>query len=237
MKKSIITALTIATIALVTPIESVAQQMEQPHIDVQAYSEREVIPNELYIAITINENDYKGKKSLQEMQDVMIDVLKKNGIDVSESLSIDFMGSKISYKLISKRINPKSNAKYTLKLSDAYMMQKVINDLEEKGISNIELTEAKYTKADELKIELGIEAMKKAQKEAQALAGAIEQEIGKAISISSWSSQSGQQLRMYKSQNAIAEEAADEATGNTFTSIPISKLTYRVNVNIRFELK
>ena len=70
-----------------------------------------------------------------------------------------------------------------------------------------------------------------------AFAGAIGQEIGKAISISSWSSHSSPQPRLYKSRAMVTEEGADNAMGGHAPAIPVSKLTYQVNVNVRFELK
>lgn len=213
-----------------------AQTIQQPYIDAQATVERQVTPDELYISITIKESDYKGKKTLQEMQDAMLGVLKQNRIDIPECLSINYMGSDVSYKIFSRKPIPQSQAKYRLKLYDASIMQDVIYDLEERGISNIELVETKYTKKDELITELGVEAMKKAQAQATSLAGAIGQQAGKAISISSWSSQSNPQPRYYKTRStAIVEESADNAAGME-PQVAIGKLTFSVNVNVRFEL-
>lgn len=222
-----------------TPAKCLAQEQQNAYIEMQAKSEREVTPDELYISITIKESDYKGKKTLQQMQDAMINVLKANNIDISESLTLDFMGSSVSYRTFSKRVNPRSEAKYILKLSDAGLMQQVIYGLEEKEISNIELEETKYTKAEQLKTELGVEAMRKAQEQARALAAAVGQDIGKAITISSWMSQSNPQPRMYKTRVMMAaginEDAAEE--DNSESTLQISKLTYTVNVSVKFELK
>ena len=137
-----------------------------PYIDMQAKVEREVAPNELYITIGIKESDYKGKKSLQQMQDILINVLKANNIDIAEDLSLSYMGSNVSYKVFSKRVVPRTQATYILKLQDAATMQKVIYELEEKEITNISLTRTKYTNEDALITELGVEALKKAQEQA-----------------------------------------------------------------------
>lgn len=232
-----ITMCFIVLAAVMLATQATAQIVEQPHVDAQATAVREVVPDRLFLSITIKESDYKGKKTLQEMQDAMIGVLKVNRIDVPEALSLDFMGSNVSYKVFSRRVVPKSQACYILELSDASIMQKVIYDLEEKGISNIELERTKYTQEDELKNELAVEAMKKAQLQAQTLAGAIGQSIGKAVSINSWSSSSNPQPRMYKSRAYTTEEVADNAAMGAAPEIPVSKLTYQVNVNVRFELK
>lgn len=222
---------------LTMPTKSTAQTATQPYIDINATVEREVTPNELYLQITISEKDYKGKKTLEEMLDAMIGVLKINRIDIPECLTLSYMGSEISYKTFSKNMIAKTEATYLLKLNDATTMQNVIASLEERQISDIELVRTKYTGEKELKAEMGVEAMQQAKAEAQILAGAIEQEIGKAINISYWMSSGESQPRLYKSQaRSMTEEAiADNSVMQPVISI--GKNTYRFTVNVRFELK
>ena len=112
---------------------------------------------------------------------------------------------------------------------------RVIASLEQREISNIELDRVKFTKEKELKSEMAVEAMQQAQAEARVLAGAIGQEIGKAISINSWMNSGQQQPRLYKNRAANLDAAvvvADEAP-----VFSIGKITYSFNVDVRFELK
>lgn len=229
----------LATMLLLTIVSTtgVAQNIIQPYVDISSNATREVTPDEIYLRITIKESDYKGKKSLEEMQDAMIGALKTNRIDIPECLSLNYMGSDVSYKLFSKSIKPKTEATYTLKLNDVGTMQRVIASLEERQISNIDLTKVKYTREKELKIELATEAMQQAQAEAKVFAGAIGQEIGKALSISSWMNDGEIQPRIYKSRaNLMVEESADGTALQT-PQFGISKITYNLNVSVRFELK
>lgn len=235
MKRLLMTAAFTAMLFMV-PTKSYAQQDVQPYIDISTVVEREVTPNELYLRITISEKEYKGKKTLEEMQEAMIGALKANRIDIPECLTINYMGSELSYKAFSKSIKPKSEATYTLKLYDAAIMQKVIASLEERQISNVELVDTKFTGEKELKAEMSVEAMQQAKMEAQTLAGAIGQEAGKAITISYWMNGGQPQPRMYKTRSnavydAVVEESAIEPV------ISIGKATYRLTVNVRFELK
>ena len=221
---------------LAIPAKSTAQTATQPYIDINATVEREVTPNELYLQITINEKDYKGKKTLEQMQATMISVLKANHIDIQESLTLSYMGSEISYKKFSKSITPKTEATYLLKLNNATTMQDIIVSLEEQQISDIELIRTKYTAEKELKAEMGVEAMQTAKAEAQMLAGAINQEVGKAITISYWMNSGQAQPRLYKSQaRNMAEDTLTESSVAE-PIINIGKITYRFTVNVRFEL-
>ena len=237
MKKILTTSIAAMMLVLAVPAESTAQTVTQPYIDINATVEREVTPNELYLLITINEKDYKGKKTLEEMQEAMIGALKANRIDIPECLTINYMGSEISYKTFSKSMKPKTQATYMLKLNDATIMQNVITSLEERQISDIELVRTKYTGEKELKAQMSVEAMQQAKAEAQTLAGAIGQEAGKAITISYWMNSGQTQPRLYKARaQGVAEDAVVENSAIE-PIISIGKNTYRFTVNVRFELK
>ena len=216
--------------------ESTAQDSSQSYIDISTTVEREATPDELYLQITIREKDYKGKKTLEQMQDALIGALKANHIDIIECLSLNYMGSEIGYKSFSKKIKSQTEATYMLRLNDASTMQSVIASLEECQISDIELIRTKYTAEKELKKEMGIEAMQQAKAEAQMLAAAIGQESGKAMTINYWMNSNQAQPRVYKTRMSnIAEESVADAGSEPIISI--GKNTYRFTVNVRFELK
>lgn len=238
MRKDIITAGIIATLLLfAAPTDSTAQTTTEAYIDINTTVEREVIPNELYLQITISEKDYKGKKSLEEMQEAMIGALKINRIDIPECLTLNYMGSEVGYKTFSKSIKSQTEATYMLRLNDVATMQSVIASLEERQISDIELVRTRFTGEKELKAEMGIEAMRLAKEEAQMLAGAIGQEAGKALTISYWMNSGQTQPRLYKARmaNAVEDAAVEHPVGEPMISI--GKNTYRFTVNVRFELK
>ena len=238
MRRNIfVTSIIAALILLIIPSDTTAQTNREAYIDINTTVEREVTPNELYLQITIREKDYKGKKTLEEMQEAMIGALKINRIDIPECLSLNYMGSEVSYKTFSKSIKPQTEATYTLKLNDVTTMQKVIATLEQRQISDIELVRTKYTGEKELKAQMSVEAMQQAKAEAQTLAEAIGQEAGKAITISYWMNSGQTQPRLYKARaQGIAEDAVVENSAIE-PIISIGKNTYRFTVNVRFELK
>ena len=99
------------------------------------------------------------------------------------------------------------------------------------------MVSTKYTGEKELKVEMGVEAMQTAKAEAQVLAGAIGQEVGKAISISYWMNSGQSQPRLYKSKAYDTVEAGIAENSVIEPVISIGKNTYRYTVNVRFELK
>ncbi len=237
MRKRTILATLVASLLIIAVPEGIAaQEKTQSYIDINSTITREVTPDEIYLSITIRESDYKGKITLEEMQEAMIGALKTNRIDIPECLTLNYMGSNIGYTSFLKKIKLKSEATYTLRLYDVTIMQKVIAALEERQISNISLSSVKYTKEQELKRELAVEAVQQAQTDARVVAGAIGQEIGKAMTINYWMNGGAVQPRIYKSR-ANAMDMAVEESMPTETTFGIGKITYTLNANVRFELK
>ena len=80
--------------------------------------------------------------------------------------------------------------------------------------------------------------MQQAQSEAATLAGAIGQEVGKAISINSWMNGGEAQPRIYKARaNYAVVDGAVMESAQPSTQFNIGKITYSFGVNVRFELK
>lgn len=236
-RRTFVAAIATLILATITSSASLAQSNVQPYIDTNTTIEREVTPNEIHLRITIDEKEYKGKKTFEEAQKAMLKVLQANNIDIDECLSINYMDSEVSYKAFSKNIKAKTNATYTLKLNNVNTMQAIISSLEEQQISNIVLAATKYTHENILKAQMGVEAMQQAKAEAEMLAGAIGQQIGKAISINYYTNNVEYQPRMYKARNYDTANIVVEESAAAEPSIGIGKLKYRFTANVRFELK
>lgn len=232
--KQIMKFAAIAIIAI-APISVDAQIESQPYIMQNTTCEQEVTPDELYISITINEKDNKGKKSVEELQGLMIKELQSLRIDVEKALTLNFMGSEVSYTAFRRTAIPRTTATYMLKLGDAATMQNIVAKLETHGITNIALVRTNYSKEGEIYNELGAKAIKKAKETATNLATAIGQSIGPALSISSNKYSSGNaQPRLYKARNTMMESA--DLAEESGPQVEIGKITFTVNVNVKFLL-
>lgn len=164
---------------------AVAQQQEAfpSYVEVTGVAEKEVAPNEIYLAITINERDSKGKISVDEQQREMLAALKKLGVKPDEQLKMLDLTS--SYF---KRGNALARAQYELKLSSAVEVARVWRALDELGISQVTVSRATHTDIERFKAETRTEAMRAARDNARALAEAIDQQIGKCFWIADYSS-------------------------------------------------
>ena len=67
--------------------------IDQPYIEVTGQIETEIIPNEIYLNIVLNENDKKGNISIEDQENQIISILKSLNIDMEHNFSIiDFDG-------------------------------------------------------------------------------------------------------------------------------------------------
>lgn len=162
-----------------------AQQAETfpSYIEVNGVAEKEIAPNEIYLSITINERDSKGKISIDEQQRDMVAVLKKLGVKPAEQLKMLDLTS--SYF---KRGNALAKAQYELKLTSAVEVACVWRALDELGISQVTVQKVSHTDIETFKKEVRADAMRAARDNARALAEAIDQKAGKCFWIADYSS-------------------------------------------------
>ena len=181
MKKMMLLATAFVLVALSVS----AQQAETfpSYIEVNGVAEKEIAPNEIYLSITINERDSKGKISIDEQQRDMVAVLKKLGVKPAEQLKMLDLTS--SYF---KRGNALAKAQYELKLSSATEVARVWRALDELGISQVTVQKVSHTDIETLKAEVRADAMRAARDNARALAEAIDQKAGKCFWIADYSS-------------------------------------------------
>lgn len=201
--------------ALCAALTAAAQQEAFPsYIQVNGRAEKEVVPDEFYLSVVIDERDSKGKISVESRQREMIAALRKQGVDVEKQLKVANLSSEFFKKNTSV-----ATAKYQLKLSSAAEVAKVWQALDALGISDVAIQRVSHSAIDRLKEEVRVEAIRNAQQSARTLAEALGQTIGKCFYI--WDSNNdivpayynnAVTVRSMKMMDAAgaAEEAAEE---------------------------
>ena len=176
--------LVLAALVVVAASASAQQTEAFPsYIEVTGVAEKEVAPNEIFLSITINERDSKGKISIDEQQREMLAALKKLGVKADEQLKMVDLTS--SYF---KRGNALAKAQYELKLGSAAEVAKVWRALDGLGISQVTVQKVSHSDLEKFKAETRTEAIRAARDNARALAEAIDQKAGKCFWIADYSS-------------------------------------------------
>ena len=157
--------------------------LDQPYIEVSASVDTLVVPDRIYVSITLNEADSKNKKSVEEQEKQLEAILKKLKINTDKDLSVlDYSSNFKKYFLRGQNIL--KTKRYSLLVKDAYTLANVLISLEEAGISNTGVEKVEYSKSEELLLDLKSEAVKKTRITAQKLVKPLNQKVGKALHIS-----------------------------------------------------
>jgi hypothetical protein len=160
--------------------------IDLPYIETSAKVDTLVIPERIYLNISITEKDTKGKISVEELETKMNEKLKSLGIATEKQLTLNDLSSNYK-KYFLKQQDILKNKNYTLLVFNAKVAGKVIIALEEIEISNVILEKTEYSKAEEMILILKSEAIIKAKNQAIAMTKPLNQKVGNAIYISDFS--------------------------------------------------
>lgn len=157
--------------------------IDQPYLETSAEADTLVIPDRIYLKITISENDTKNKKSVEELENTMVQKLKNLGIDTNKQLLVNDLESGYK-KYVLKSTDVMKTKSYDLLVFDGLTAGKVIQELEKEEISNIQLLKTQHSQQEKILADLKKRAIIQAKKNANNIANAIGQKAGNAIFIS-----------------------------------------------------
>lgn len=232
--------LSLFTILFLASFNTFSQEknfIDHPYIEITAKSDTLVVPDNIYITIILNESESKNKKSTEELEITLEQTLNKLNINTQKDLSLlDYNSDFKKYFLKGQNILKIKN--YSLLVHDAVTAGKVLAELENVGISNVEIAKTEYSKAEELIENLKSSAILKAKKYANKLVNPIGQKAGKAIFISD---NSATVLSQLQGQVAgVQIRGAASLYGNRATEpilVDFQKLKFESQVSVRFTLE
>lgn len=176
MKKFVLLAVAVA--ASVCAVSAQTAEAYPSYIQVYGRAEKEIVPDEFYLSILIDERDSKGRISVESQQRDMIAALRKQGVDIEKQLKVANLSSEFFRKKTSV-----ASAKYQLKLGSAAEVARVWQALDGLGISDVSILRVSHSRLAALKEEVRIEAIRNAQQSARTLAEALGQSVGKCFYI------------------------------------------------------
>ena len=212
--------------------------LDQPYIEVSASADTLVVPDRIYVSITLNEADSKNKKSVEEQEKQLEMILKKLKINTDKDLSVLGYSSDFK-KYFLKGQNILKTKKYSLLVRDAYTLGNVIISLEEAGISNTEVEKVEYSKSKELLLELKSEAVKRSRITADKLVKPLNQKAGKALYISD-TNYGGIEDYEYTTVRDLAlqeiEYKKEGASEEFLRKLDIKKIKFSTTVYVKYQL-
>jgi uncharacterized protein YggE len=209
--------------------------IDQPYIETQAKVDALVVPDRIYMTITINESDSRNKVSTEELEQQMVKVLKAIGIDTTKDLSLLEMNSEFKKYFLSDKKVLKTKM-FSLLVRDGATASKVLVGLEKANISNVQVQKVEYSKMADLLLQLKTQAILKAKRTADSLAIPLNQKVGKALLITDIEDPYD---RPYKGSNVRIRGTAS-LYGNRATEpfiIDFKQLQFAAKVSVKFALE
>lgn len=161
-----------------------AQDHKPEHsIKVIGTAEMEIVPDEIYLSVTLREYTKDKKKfTIEELEKNLVNFIEKVTSTDKKDIKMDNMSA---YVLSMKRKNKdevitKSYDVKFKKSQQVYMLYSVMDSL---GISKAYVSKYSHSKMDEYKKQIKINAIKAAREKADYLMEAIGEKSGKAISV------------------------------------------------------
>lgn len=209
--------------------------IDKPYMEVTGKTEMEIIPDEIYLNIAINEKDNKGKVVLAQAEKNMISKLKEIGIDTKKDLSVKDMSSNFkNYWIKSSEIM--TSKEYQLMVGTAQTAGKVMQELEKIGISNVSIEKVDHSKIEQFRREVKIKAVKDAKEKASDMALAIGQTAGKAIHIQEIEYNNYPMFKGRAAGMTVKTAALLESNEDAVPEIEFEKIKLEYQVNAKFEL-
>jgi len=230
MKTTLNTALVFLLFTTITFSQSGQKNfIDQPYIEVTGQVEIEIIPNEIFLRIVLNENDKKGRVSIEKQENKMLATLRQCDIDIEKQLSVeDFNGIYKRKFLGENRVNKIKH--YQLIIYDGKTLAKVYQELDAIDVSNISIIKVGHSEIETYKRETKIKALKVAKQKAKDYANAINQSIGKALFIQESSN-------IYRVSNMLANNVSKSYDSReSLADLDIKKIKIIENVLAKFIL-
>ena len=200
---------------------------EKPYYRTQVVVDTLVIPDRIYLKISLLEKENKGKNT-EELYKKMLKALQESGVDPQKQLSIQGISSAYDKKFFGTNISKAES--YELLVSDASKALKVIEQLEKDGIANVEIVRKEYSQSEKVIQTLKEEALVKAKKDAESLMKTVGQGIGKVLRIEQYN-------RPYAmAKDLLAAPASYEGIERSYVP-DFSPIELQVEFSVVFEIK
>ncbi len=212
---------------------------QKPYIEVTGHAEKKIVPDEIYLSITIKERGSgRDKITVEQQENDLRQALKDLSIPLELLTVADAQADYIRVKWT--KMDVISRSEYELKLATAQQVADVFKKLDEIKIDNAFISRVSHSKIKEYRKEVEIEAIKNAKSKANYLLESIGQQTGTALVINERNSNSGDyidglQIRGARASSGIMHEvpSQDKIKG----TIDFRKIKLETVIYVKFEIK
>ncbi len=211
---------------------------ETPYIKVIGAAEQTIIPDEIYLTITIRERESgRDKISIIEQEGSLKNSLIKLSIPTENLTIADAKADYIRIKWTKRAVI--SQREYELKLGTAKQVSQVLEKLDSLKIENVDISKVSHSKILEYRKEVRIMAIKAGKEKADYLLNAIGHKTGKALLVEEVTVNSENDLQALNTRRAGNQSygAYIDGVGKISTVIEFRKIKLKSIIYLKFEIE
>ncbi|WP_143569735.1 SIMPL domain-containing protein [Tenacibaculum agarivorans] len=209
---------------------------EKPYIEVTGTAFREVVPDEIYLDVPLEERIEKGKKiTIQHIENKLKQELKTCGIPEEHLKISDLNSTLVKTGWWNKEILAKAN--YELKIQNTNHLKDIFEIFENLNIKGATITKATNSKIQRIKREVRILAIKAAKEKADYLLNAIGQKSGKPLIVNDVSSKNTIDFSMANVAYNRRKLVSNQTKNYTKNTIQFKNIEVSSSIYVKFEIQ
>ena len=224
------------SLIIITTVNAQSISEPKPFIEITGTSELKIVPNQIFISITLQENIDKSKKSINDQEKDLLKALSVSGISADKLVVTDASAYYGKSGILKKDVV--NSKQFELEVKSAGQSKKAFEAMDKLNIKNAQIIRVDHTDMDEYKKQAKIKAIKAAKAKAQYLLSAVGEELGGALIIRENSfNVYGNQNRVLGLMN-ISSYAGYEADndGSTDHAENFKKITITASIYTKWEI-
>ena len=207
-------------------------------IEVIGYSQREIVPDELYYEVEIS--DYKEGREYIQLEELDRQFWKiVSELEISdERIEIDDTNSrKLEYRR--KKSEVIRSKTYRIKFSEINDLDKFAIEVEKIKLERSGIADINYSRLEELEEELKIEATINAKSRAEKILSSIGEELGRVKQITELYQNGYQEylLEQYLTIPRLVMNIERGMLGSDRGNVKFKKIKLRTTIKVKFEIK
>ena len=217
-------------------------------ITVSGSAEMEIVPDEIYVNITLREYQKRGdnKKEIETIKTAFLENCKAIGLPDSVISIISFTGFNNYYSFKKRKKDPdmQSSITYQVKFKSSELMDKLVEKLDDEATQNFVIARTSHSKMTEFRRQLKIKAVQAAKDKGMYLTEAVSERLGEAITIiepdesnNNLNFANGLVSNNAYSQTNLSFSGRSRNETETEPEIDFKKIKLRYEVSVVFALK
>lgn len=210
-------------------------------ITVSGSAETEIAPDEIYVQVDLKEYDKKGggKITIDKIRQDFLAAVRSMGIPDSAVTIAGYSGYNGNpwWRKKNKKEELYSSIAYQVKLRNSAQVDQLVDKLDDNATQNFYIQRTSYSKLDELKKRLKMEAVRAAKDKAIYLSEAINEKIGEAVTINEPNEFYQPYYNVYANRAVAMKNAVADQESAPEQQADFKKIKIKYDVTVVFALK